>query len=244
MEYRKLNAKGNERSFEPELRKAIMRFKPEAVVAVEPGEYRVEQILRQVTAGLGVRLEIRPDRHSFCSRTEFADWAKAHGQLRLEFFYRDMRKNSGFLMERAKPEGERWNFDAENRKSFGKSGPGMLLAVPHAFPPDGITREVLDLVEKTFPNNPGSLKHFDFPVTAADAQVALSDFIANRLPDFGTYQDAMWTNEPYLFHSRISAMMNLKLLNPRAVLMASQDAYHRGHAPLPALEGYIRQILG
>ncbi len=87
-------------------------------------------------------------------------------------------------MEHAKPEGERWNFDAENRKSFGKAGPGMLLATPHAFPPDAITREVLELVEKTFPDNPGSLEHFDFPVTAADAQMALSDFIAASAPGF------------------------------------------------------------
>jgi deoxyribodipyrimidine photolyase-related protein len=204
----------------------------------------VEQLLKQVAIARDARLELRVDRHFFCSRTEFAGWAKAHGQLRMEFFYRDMRKKSGILMERAKPEGERWNFDAENRKSFGKSGPGMLLATPRSFPPDSLSREVLDLVEKTFPDNPGSLDHFDFPVTAADAQVALSDFIAHRLPDFGAYQDAMWTNEPYLFHSRISAMMNLKLLNPRTVLMAVQDAYHRGHTSLAAAEGYIRQVLG
>ena len=136
VEYRKLNAKGNDGSLDPELRKAITRFKPEAVVVVEPGEYRVEQLLKRVAAALDVRLEIRPDRHFFCSRAEFAGWAKAHGQLRMEFFYRDMRKKSGILMERAKPEGERWNFDAENRKSFGKAGPGMLLATPRSFPPD------------------------------------------------------------------------------------------------------------
>lgn len=244
VEYRKLNARNNDGSLDPELRKAITRFKPEALVVIEPGEYRVEEKLKQVAAALDVRLEIRPDRHFFCSRSEFAAWAKAHGQLRMEFFYRDMRRKSGVLMEHAKPEGERWNFDAENRKSFGKTGPGMLLAAPHVFPPDAITREILDLVEKTFADNPGSLKHFDFPVTAADAQMALADFIEHRLPDFGTFQDAMWTNEPYLFHSRISAMMNLKLLNPRIVLMAAEDAYHRGHAPLSAVEGYIRQILG
>jgi deoxyribodipyrimidine photolyase-related protein len=137
-------------------------------------------------------------------------------------------------MHRAKPEGERWNFDAENRKSFGKSGPGLLLATPRSFPPDAITREVLGLVDRTFPDNPGSLEHFDFPVTAADARIALSDFIEHRLPDFGAYQDAMWTDEPYLSHSRISAMMNLKLLNPRTVLMAVEDAYHHGHAQLSA----------
>jgi deoxyribodipyrimidine photolyase-related protein len=244
VEYRKLNARNNAGSLDGELHKAITRFQPECVIVVEPGEYRVEQLIKELAAGPAVRLEIRPDRHFFCSRAEFSSWAKAHGQLRMEFFYRDLRKKSSILMDRAKPEGERWNFDAENRKSFGKSGPGLLLATPRSFTPDAITREVLGLVEKTFPDNPGSLEHFDFPVTAADARIALSDFIEHRLPDFGAYQDAMWTDEPYLFHSRISAMMNLKLLNPRTVLMAVEDAYHRGHAPLSAVEGYIRQILG
>jgi deoxyribodipyrimidine photolyase-related protein len=119
VEYRKLNAKTNEGSFDAELRKAIKRFRPEAIVVVEPGEYRVEQILKQVSGALDVRLEIRADRHFFCSRAEFASWAKAHDQLRMEFFYRNMRKRSGILMERGKPEGEQWNFDGENRKSFG-----------------------------------------------------------------------------------------------------------------------------
>src|SRR4051812_8000624 len=244
VEYRKLNARNNDGSFDPELRKAIAIFKPEAVVVVEPGEYRVEELIKRVTAALDVRLEIRPDRHFFWSRAEFASWAKTHAQLRMEFFYREMRKKSGVLMEHAKPEGERWNFDEENRKSFGKFGPAMLLAAPHAFPPDAITREVLSLVEKKFPDNPGSLKHFDFPVTAGDAQIALADFIEHRLPDFGAYQDAMWTNEPYLFHSRISALMNLKLLNPRTVLMAVEEAYYPGLAPPAAGGGFVRQIPG
>lgn len=147
-------------------------------------------------------------------------------------------------MEGAEPEGGAWNYDAENRKTFGKAGPPSLLAAPHRFPPDEITKAVLQLVEREFPDNPGSLEHFDFPVTAEEARLALEDFVTNRLPYFGDYQDAMWIDEPYLFHSRVSAMMNLKLLSPQAVLMAVEDAYHRNAAPLAAVEGYVRQILG
>ena len=113
-----------------------------------------------------------------------------------------------------------------------------------AFPPDQITQEVITLVENAFPKHVGSLAHFDLPVTAADAALALQDFIDHRLPNFGDYQDAMWTERPFLYHARISAAMNLKLLNPRRVLMAVQDAHHKGHAPLAATEGFIRQILG
>ncbi len=244
VEYRNLDDRGNSGQLDEEIRKAISKFKPAQVVSVEPGEYRIEEMLKSVVSASNTPLDVRPDRHFFCSRQEFADWAKGHQQLRMEFFYREMRKKSKFLMESNKPEGGKWNFDAENRKSFGKSGPGLLLSRPEHFEPDEITRDLLALVEKTFPNHPGSLEDFDFPVTAKQALGALADFVSHRLPVFGDYQDAMWTDEPYLFHSRLSALMNLKLLNPRNVLIAVQDAYQSGHAPLAAAEGYIRQILG
>ena len=245
LEYRKLDAKDNAGSLSAELSKAIERFKPERLVMVEPGEYRLEQDLQGVAQKYDVELEFRPDASFFCSREEFAEWAKDRKQLRMELFYREMRKKTGFLMERkAEPTGGDWNYDSENRKSFGKSGPPSLLAAPRAFPPDEITAEVLKLVEKEFPENPGSLQHFDFPVTVKDARAALKDFITHRLPHFGDYQDAMWTGEPYLFHSRISALLNVKLLDPRRVLVDVQDAFHRDAAPLAAVEGYVRQILG
>ncbi len=244
VEYRMLDALDNTGQMASEIRNALARFKPERVVAVEPGEYRIQEMLKAVAAESAVPLEIRPDRHFFCSRQEFAHWAKGHAQLRMEFFYREMRKKSKFLMESGTPEGGKWNYDTENRKTFGKSGPGLLTAAPQNFPPDEITHDVLALVERTFPHHPGLLDHFDFPVTAKQASEALTDFVTHRLPVFGDYQDAMWTDEPYLFHSRLSAMMNLKLLNPRKVLMAVQDAYQSGYAPLAAAEGYVRQILG
>lgn len=241
--YRKLDANDNTGNLKSEWRQAIQKLRPAQVVAVEPGEFRVEQILKDVAALLRVPLDLRPDRHFFCSRQEFAAWAKRHKQLRLEFFYRDMRTRTGILMESGQPIGEQWNFDTENRKSFGKTGP-RDVPVPRRFPPDSVTRKVLELVEARFPENPGSLEGFDLPVTAADARLALQDFVTHRLPEFGLYQDAMWTSEPVLYHARLSATMNLKLMNPRTVLMAVEDAYRRGDAPLAAAEGFVRQILG
>jgi len=244
LEYRRLDDSTNRGELAAELHAALATFKPARIVIVEPGEYRVESMLKTVAAEAGIALDIRPDRDFYCSRAEFAAWAKRHSQLRMEFFYRDMRKKTGVLMERAQPVGGQWNYDADNRKSFGKAGPGLLLPAPHAFPPDEITRDVTALVNQTFPNHPGTLANFELPVTAEDATIALNDFVANRLPSFGDYQDAMWTDQPFLYHARISATMNLKLLDPRAVIMAVEDAYHRGHAPLAAVEGFIRQILG
>lgn len=241
--YRKLDAKDNAGSLDAEWRRAVQNLRPERLIAVEPGEYRVEQLLRDLAGELHVPLELRPDRHFYCSRQEFAAWAKGHKQLRLEFFYRDMRSKTGVLMENGEPVGEQWNFDPENRKSFGKAGP-REVPVPRRFPPDAVTQEVIELVEARFSEHPGSLENFDLPVTAAEAQLALQDFITHRLPVFGLYQDAMWTSEPVLYHARLSATMNLKLMNPRSVLVAVQDAYHRGDAPLAAVEGFVRQILG
>jgi deoxyribodipyrimidine photolyase-related protein len=242
--YRKLNAKDNRGELGLELATAIEKFGPERIVVVEAGEYRVEEMLKQVATRAQVTLELRPDTHFYCSRAEFAAWAKDHKQLRMEFFYREMRKKTGVLMERKEPVGGKWNYDTENRKSFGKQGPGSLVPAPRSFKPDPITQEVLELVENRFAKHPGSLVRFDLPVSAKDAEAALDDFVAHRLPEFGDYQDAMWTDQPFLYHSRVSAAMNLKLLNPRRVVMAVEDAYHKGAAPLASVEGFIRQVLG
>lgn len=247
--YRALEDADNAGSLAAELIAIARRLRPQRLIVVEPGEWRVEQSLRSAAGRLGLELEIRADRHFLCSREEFAAHANGRKQLRMEFFYREMRRRTGILMDGEQPEGGAWNFDADNRASFGRNGPGE---VPEAvgFPPDAITREVLVLVEKRFASHPGSLSRFDWPVTPAQAQAALQDFIRHRLAGFGKYQDAMWSSDerlaarPYLFHSRLSAAMNLKLLDARTVLAAAGEAYRKGRAPLAGVEGFIRQILG
>ncbi len=146
-------------------------------------------------------------------------------------------------MENDQPAGGKWNFDAENRASFPAGGPGNIPQ-PDGFPPDEITLEVLRLVEMRFPETRGSLRHFDWPVTPEQAQAALDDFIEHRLPLFGRFQDAMWTDQPVLYHSRLSAAMNLKLLEARDAVRAAEQAWRHGVAPLASAEGFIRQILG
>jgi deoxyribodipyrimidine photolyase-related protein len=242
--YRSLEETGIDGTLAGELEGAIANFHPHKVIMVEPGEYRVEQNLRALLERHKVAYEFTPDTHFYCSRQEFEEWRKKHAHLRMEFFYREMRKRAGVLMEKDKPVDQRWNFDSENRKSFGSKGPGLLLPPMPRFKPGAITLEVIDLVSRRFAKHPGSLSDFDFPVTRSEARRALKDFISNRLPYFGDFQDAMWTNEPYLFHSRLSGPLNLKLLDPREVVMAAEQAYHDGHAPLSAVEGFIRQILG
>jgi deoxyribodipyrimidine photolyase-related protein len=226
-------------TFGAELTKSVRQLRPEKVIVVEPGEWRVEQELKKAVPGV----EIRPDRHFLCSREEFAAHAAGRKQLRLEFFYREMRRKHDVLMNDDQPVGGTWNFDKDNRGSFGKDGPGFVPK-PVGFKPDATTREVLQLVEKRFAKHPGSLDKFDWPVTRAQANEALEDFIAHRLADFGRVEDAMWTGEPYLYHSRLSAALNLKLLDPREAIAVAVEAYWKKRAPLPAVEGFVRQLLG
>ncbi len=213
------------------------------LVCVQPGDWRVRQELMTTCKELGLALELREDRHFLCSASDFEAFTRGRTRLVMEFFYRAMRRKHRYLMEGDEPAGGRWNFDTDNRKSFGKKGPGALPR-PVQFEPDDITREVFAQVEEHFEGHPGSLESFAWPVTREQVLQALEDFIEHRLPEFGTYEDAMWTDEPWLYHSRLSAALNLKLLNPREVLEAAEHAWHRGHAPLAAVEGFVRQILG
>jgi len=217
--------------------------RPDGLVVVEPGEWRVRTALEDAARQAGIPLEIRRDRHFFSSADEFAEHARGRKQLRLEYFYRPLRERHRILMDDDEPAGGRWNFDAENRGSFPKSGPGPLPA-PIRFPPDAITQEVIALVDARFAGHPGSLAAFDWPVTPADARAALDDFLVHRLGQFGQYQDAIWTGEPWLYHSRLSQAMNMKLLDPRDVVAGAERLWRQGKAPLEATEGFIRQVLG
>ena len=216
---------------------------PQSLIVVEPGEWRVQESLRAVAREAGIPLDIRTDRHFFSSREDFAAHAGGRKQLRLEYFYRPLRERYGVLMDDGEPAGGQWNYDAENRGAFPKAGPGTLPA-PVRFTPDAVTRGVIDLVNARFASHPGSLASFDWPVTPADARRALEDFLAHRLPLFGRYQDAIWTGEPWLYHSRLAQAMNMKLLDPRDVVAGAEQAWREGRAPLEAAEGFIRQVIG
>jgi deoxyribodipyrimidine photolyase-related protein len=192
-------------------------------------------------------LELRDDRHFFTTVRDFAAHAKGRKQLRLEYFYRELRHKTGILMGGNNPVGGQWNFDVDNRESFPKAGP-VDVPAPTRFAPDAITESVIDLVNTKLAAHPGvvskSAAGFGWPVTRSQALKVLAAFIDQRLPLFGKYEDAMWGGEAWLYHSHLSSSLNLKLLNPREVLAAAEAAYERGHAPIEAVEGFVRQILG
>ena len=243
MVYTHLNDAGNHGSLALELSQAITQLQPAGLVMTAPGDWRVLQNLRAVAAEHQLPLDLRDDTHFFCTVRDFTAHAKGRKQLRLEYWYRELRHKHGILMDGKDPVGGQWNFDADNRESFGKAGPQDVPA-PTRFAPDAITQDVIELVNTHFASHPGTLGSFGWPVTRAQALLALHAFIAQRLPLFGQYEDAMWSGEPWLYHSHLSSALNLKLLNPREVVQAAEDAYRAGHAPLAAVEGFIRQILG
>lgn len=221
------------------------RQQPRVLRVVEPGEWRLEQGLRALAADAGVELQLLDDTHFLCSRADFARWATGYrSSLRMEFFYREQRRRHRVLLDAdGRPEGGAWNYDADNRAPFPKAGPGAIPP-PAGFAPDAVTQEVFALVERAFPDHPGSLASFAWPVTRAQALQALDRFIAQRLPQFGPWQDAMWTGMPWGWHSLLSAALNLHLIDPREVIAAAEEAYRRGAAPLAGVEGFIRQVLG
>jgi deoxyribodipyrimidine photolyase-related protein len=160
---------------------------------------------------------------------------------RLEYFYREMRRRTGFLMEGDAPAGGTWNFDKENRKALPASA---AVPLEPGVAPDAITHETIELVNRNFADHPGSTEGFALAVTRRDALHALETFISQRLPQFGAYEDAMKTGEALLFHSGLSTYLNNGLLLPKEVCTAAEGAWKSGAAPLASVEGFIRQITG
>jgi deoxyribodipyrimidine photolyase-related protein len=226
------------------LERDLQRFQPEKLILTEPGDYRILQQFREFAKRAGTELEIREDRHYYCSIEEFRDYADGRKSLMLEYFYRELRKRHQILMETDKePVGGQWNYDRDNREPFSESGPPDDVRTMR-FQWDDVTQDVAKLIETRFGDHPGQLESFQLPVTRGDARRMLSHFIKRVLPLFGTYEDAMWLEEPFLYHSRLSALLNVKLLSSCECVNAAVEAYESGNAPLHSVEGFVRQILG
>ncbi|MDQ0516816.1 cryptochrome/photolyase family protein [Kaistia geumhonensis] len=241
LDYVALEDDGNSGSFTGELARAVKRLDPERIIVTEPGEWRLREVMEGWTERFARPVEIRPDTRFFASRERFASWAKGRRSFRMEHFYREMRRETGILMEGETPSGGRWNFDAENRKALPK---GERVPRRHRVEPDAVTRAVIDMVRRRFPDNFGDLDGFGWAVTRKDALDALDRFVAELLPRFGDYQDAMKRGAPFLFHAVLSPYLNIGLLTAGEVCTAAETAWRDGRAPLNAVEGFVRQILG
>jgi deoxyribodipyrimidine photolyase-related protein len=240
VDYRRLDAADNHGSLTAELAAAVARHRAARVVAVLAGEHRLIRAQQGWESVLGVPVELMEDDRFLVAPAAFRAWATGRKRLRMEDFYRWQRAETGLLMAGGAPLGGAWNFDKENRKSLPK---GLEVPAPPRFLPDAVSREVMAMVEARFPGHFGTLAAFNWPVTRAEALLALERFVDERLTHFGDYQDALAEGEPTLFHSLLAPAINLGLLTPREVIEAAIAALDNG-APLNAVEGFVRQILG
>jgi deoxyribodipyrimidine photolyase-related protein len=241
VDYVTLDAADNQGSFTAQVTQAVAQLRPERIVVTEPGEWRVAQMFTGWQERFGVPVDVLGDDRFLSSPAEFRAWAEGRKQLRMEYFYRDMRRKTGLLMEGDQPAGGQWNFDAENRKP---ADADLFMPRPLAFEPDAITQAVLELVAARFDNHFGDLMPFGFAVTRADAEAAFAAFVRQALPRFGDYQDAMLAGEPFLYHAVIAQYLNCGLLDPLQVCRQVEAAWKAGKVPLNAAEGFIRQIIG
>ena len=235
--YSRLDDPENSQSIAGELLRRAAEFGADKVLATEPGEWRLQAIL----ADLPIPVSVVPDDRFICSNSEFATWAEGRKQLRMEYFYRDMRRKTGLLMDGDAPMGGQWNFDHDTRKP---ARADLFRDTTLRFAPDAVTEEVTSLVEARFANHFGAARPFLWATDRAGALRALDHFMAQSLPTFGDYQDAMLTGDPTLSHSLLSPYLNTGLLSPLEVCKRAAEEFAAGRAPINSVEGFIRQIIG
>jgi deoxyribodipyrimidine photolyase-related protein len=214
--------------------------RPARWLAMKPSTYQGAQFVRAALADQPHTLW--PNRMFLATP---ADLGASKSPL-LESFYRKMRVRTGLLMDAGAPTGGAWNLDAENRQPPTKAWrSGDFADIPRVprYEPDAVTRAVIADVAR-FSDAWGEADGFALPVTRADALAFLQDFITYRLVNFGPFEDAMVTDQPVLFHSLLSPLLNIGLLGRDEVCHAAERAYREGRAPLASVEGFIRQIIG
>jgi deoxyribodipyrimidine photolyase-related protein len=236
LRYTELDDPDNAGSIVGELLRRAEETGAQSVLATEPGEWRLLRALQDAP----IPVNLVEDDRFIASHAEFEAWAKGRKQLRMEYFYREMRRKTGLMMEGDTPAGGQWNYDHDNRKP----APDTVTHQPLRFEPDETVAEVLDLVEARFGNSFGTLRPFGFATDRDTALQALDHFVVHALPRFGDFQDAMLDGNRFLYHSLLSAYINIGLLNPLEVCQRVEDAWRAGDVPINAAEGFIRQIIG
>lgn len=240
--YVKLDDPHNTQSLTSEIERAVKELNINNIIVTEASEYRIQKLLEKLKKSSDFNIEILADNRFLCSIEEFKNWAKNKKQLRMEYFYREMRKKYNILMQQnSNPVGEQWNYDKENRKSP-PSNIKSSKRISHK--KSVILQEVIALVKRNFSHHFGDLEPFYYAVTKQQALIELKHFIKYILPYFGDYQDIMVKNEPYLYHSLLSSYINIGLLSPIEVCKLVEKAYLIGNVKINSAEGFIRQILG
>ena len=222
-------------------------YSSESFTFQRPDEYRLRLQLSNISDQLDIPIYQVESEHFLLPFDELSDHFKAASHIRMENFYRYMRKRFSILMEGDKPEGGAWNFDANNRKSFKKTDL-KYIPKPLVFsnPADTFLQRIKSYQINTIGKESSNIS---YPINREQSLVLLEFFCKHQLPNFGNFQDAMTAASPYawsLYHSRLSFSINCKMLNPMEVIQAALLAYKNsdGKVTLSQVEGFIRQILG
>lgn len=229
-------------SLSDSLRSAAQDFAPDRIVTMAASEYRGRRFQQTRLADVtGVPVEVLPNTQFLVGQFDpFADVPRGKATV-MEYFYRAMRRRFDILMDGDQPVGGQWNYDHDNRQPLPRTGIDIPPLI--GFPPDALTREVMRAVD-AHGHGLGTTAGFAYAVTHEQARAALTAFVTERLPHFGTYEDAMTASSRTVFHSVLSPYVNLGLLTPLEMVDAAVRAYHAGDAPLNAVEGFVRQVIG
>ena len=232
----------NTHTLDEEVKRAVNDMSIEKIIVTEPGEYHLQETIKSWENSLGVDVEIRTGDRFLCTIDGFKQWAIHKKELRMEYFYRNMRKKYTILMEPdGQPTGGLWNYDKENRKP----PPSHITPIKRIrHKKSQILQNVLELVHTHFNDHFGDLYPFYYALTQDQAVIELDHFIDKILPYFGDYQDAMFKGNAYLYHSLLSSYINMGLLLPLEMCQKAEAAYRKGRVSLNSAEGFIRQILG
>lgn len=243
IKYLKLNDKSNKQSLTENLGNLIEQHSITNFQYIEPDEYRLDKQLEEFCKTISIKVDVFKSEHFYTERNDLKQFFKGKKQFVMEYFYRDMRKKHNILIKNSEPEGGKWNYDKSNRKKW-KGNP----EIPNFIAFNNNVDEVLKEIEKANIKTIGYFEDtsFEYPITRAQALNQLKYFCENLLKHFGDYQDAMHTKETYLFHSRLSFALNLKLISAKNVVSTILNYYnqHSDIIDISQVEGFIRQIIG
>ncbi len=240
--YVALDDPGNMQSIAGNLEALIAHYDAQRVEWQSPDEWRLDAYLRAWAQAQTIATQEVDSAHFLTKRNTLAELFVGRKQWLMEHFYRHMRRSLGLLMDAGgEPEGGQWNFDHDNRKPW----PGTPPEPPDARPTHD-HRALWDLLQRCGVDSFGDPQaaQFRWPLNREEALTCLDAFIQRTLANFGDFEDAMSSKSERLFHSMLSFALNVKMLSPLEVVQRAEGAYRSGQAPLPAVEGFIRQIVG
>jgi deoxyribodipyrimidine photolyase-related protein len=221
------------------LKEVLKKYQDINITYMTPSEWDTRERLRSIRSEFRSRVNEISNNFFLADIEEYKERVKEGWTM--EYFYREMRRKTGYLMDGDKPEGGEWNYDEQNREKLPKDHPVPSIAETEV---DEITGEVIEMVEAWFPDHFGKSDDFTYAVTRRQALCKLNEFIKDRLDEFGPYEDAMAHGKYDLFHSQLSVYLNNGLLLPTEVCDKAEEAYQNGEARLNSVEGFIRQIIG